>query len=167
MNPILAIQNWLLKASPEKKRKALLICVGGTATLALFIITGGDSAGDPAAPDALYYVGVFLKLAAVLLLIVGGGVIFQRWNMGKRLRKGPGRQMRLVETIRLSPRQAVHVVEVAGRHFLIGATDQSISILSAVDLPQEAETPAAAPTPALDFGELFTNMMRIPHAGGK
>jgi len=168
MNPLSVIQNWLLKATPEKKRKALLIGLGGTATLALFILTGGsDAAGDPAAPDALFYVGVFVKLAAVLLLIVGGAVIFQRWNGSRGLRKGTGRQLRLVETIRLTPRQAVHVVEVAGRHFLIGATDQSISILSPVDLPQEAEIPAAQANPILDFGDLFTNLVKAPHAGNK
>jgi flagellar biogenesis protein FliO len=70
--------------------------------------------------------------------------------------------MRLVETIRFSPRQAVHIVEVAGKNFLIGATDQSISILSPVELPQPDEEPIQQATPALNFGTLFTNLINAP-----
>jgi len=160
VNPIKAIQDWLAKATPEKKRKALLIVIGGTATLALFMLTGGDPSADSAGSDALYYVGVFFKLAAVLLLIVGGAVIFKRWNGRKSLHKGPGRQMRLVETVRLSPRQALHVVEVAGQHFLIGATDQSISILSPVSLEQAPEAADEASDPGLSFGSVFSNLVQ-------
>jgi flagellar biogenesis protein FliO len=158
MNPILAIQNWYRNASPDKKKKAVLISIASVATLALMISTGSaesSSGGIDSSP--LFYVGVFLKLGAVLLLITGGAVIFQRWY-GSRMRHGGERQMHLVETIRLSPKQALHVVEVGGQHFLIGATDQAISMLSSVErtAPQAETSPQPATQPALNFGELFT-----------
>ncbi len=165
MNPISALQAWLLNASPEKKRKAVLIGVGGIASLALFLTSGsGDAASEPIDSGPMFFIGVAVKLLAVLLLIVGGAVMLRRWKVG-RPTKGPGRQMRLVETVRLTPRQAIHVVEVAGQHFLIGATDNGISILSQVNLPQPAESPAeASPEPAqpeLNFEVLFSNLKQV------
>ena len=160
MNPILAFQNWYLNASPDKKKKALLIGIGSLATLALLVTTaGGDSSTDVNEPAALFYLGVAVKLAAVLLLIAGGGLILRRWYGNRAMRSD--RQMHLVETIRLSPRQALHVVEVNGQHFLIGATDQAISMLSSVDLtPLETESisapsPTELPGSEHSFGELF------------
>jgi flagellar biosynthetic protein FliO len=156
MNPILAFQNWYRNASPDKKRKALLIGIGSLATLALFMLTGGnDSTSNPLDASPLYFVGVAVKLIAVLLLIIGGAIIFQRWY-GNRLRKGTDRHMHLVESVRLSPKQALHVVEVAGKHYLIGATDSSISMLSPVEMPQEEPEPSTPAQPAISFGDLFT-----------
>jgi flagellar biosynthetic protein FliO len=171
MNPILLFQNWYRNASPQKKRKALLIGLGCLSTLALMITTaGGDSAEGALESTPLFFIGVAVKLSAVLLLIVGGSVMLKRWY-GGRSRRGPGRQMHLVESIRLSPKQALHVVEVGGQQFLIGATDQTITMLSNVEIaacgePAEntGEQPAStAPIqPALNFGDLFSAIQKKP-----
>ena len=154
MNPILAFQTWYLNASPGKKKKALLIGVGALATLVLMFTTGSDSTATSTESTPLFFIGVAVKLGAVLLLIVGGGVILRRWY-GNRLHHGTNRQMHLVETVRLSPKQSLHVVEVGGQHFLIGATDTGISMLSSVELvPAEPES-TQQPLPGANFGDLF------------
>ncbi len=168
MNPFLALQNWYRSASPNKKKQAILITVGSLATLALMLTSGGSSSSPDALDSTpLFFVGVAVKLAAVLLLIAGGALIFKRW-FGGRMRSGADRQMHLVESIRLSPKQALHVVEVGGQHFLIGATDQNISMLSSVEITALAAEPDGQPQPALNFNQLFTSLSQKttpPQAG--
>lgn len=61
-----------------------------------------------------------------------------------------------METVRLSPKQAVHLILVGGQQLLIGATDQSISLLTQVEpdltIP-EAE--ASGPAAGTDFASLL------------
>jgi len=57
------------------------------------------------------------------------------------------KRLSVVETIRFSQRQAVHLIRVDSRQFLIGATDQCMSLLSEVDhLEQTAGDPAGQKT---------------------
>jgi flagellar biogenesis protein FliO len=56
----------------------------------------------------------------------------------------------------LSPKQALHLVSVGDQQFLIGATDQSVTLISPVEVnldPSRAE--AANSQPGLDFGSLL------------
>jgi flagellar biosynthetic protein FliO len=156
MNPILAFQNWYLNASSAKKKKAVLIAIGALATLALMLTTGGGGSADGSVESTpLFFVGVAVKLGAVLLLIVGGSVILRRWY-GNRLHHGSDRQMHLVETVRLSPKQALHVVEIGGQHFLIGATDHSISMLSSLELALDEVKITNQTQPGVNFGDLYS-----------
>lgn len=42
----------------------------------------------------------------------------------------PGKDIRIVETVHLGPRKAVHVLEVDNRRFLIGSTNENITKLA-------------------------------------
>jgi flagellar biogenesis protein FliO len=104
----------------------------------------------------------------VVLLIYLTLYVLRRWQVGR-----PGRlprQVTILETTRLSPRQALHLVQVGKQVMLIGATDNSLALLSEeVELVeaglQEPELPqplsplgAITPlkTPALaGFGEIL------------
>jgi flagellar biogenesis protein FliO len=44
-----------------------------------------------------------------------------------------------MESVRLSPKQALHVVRVGEEYFLVGATDQNVNLLSQVDLHKETD----------------------------
>ncbi|MBL8093011.1 MAG: flagellar biosynthetic protein FliO [Anaerolineales bacterium] len=62
-----------------------------------------------------------------------------------------GRVMRTVESLRLAPRQAVHLIQVGDRTFLIGATDGGLQTLAEVELepnPAGAQVTPAAPVSA-------------------
>jgi flagellar biogenesis protein FliO len=56
---------------------------------------------------------------------------FGRWfsTLGSALSKGPQDDLRLVRTLRLTPRASVHVIEWDGRQWLIGAAENAVSVL--------------------------------------
>ncbi|MEN4010640.1 MAG: flagellar biosynthetic protein FliO [Bellilinea sp.] len=161
MNNLLnSLLNWYRSASRKQKIKIGLLGIGIVACLALALASGNPQAGN-ASPDSspLYFLGVIARLAGVLLLIVGGGVLAMRWARNPRRHNRSG-QMMLVESVRLSPKQALHLVQVGGQQFLVGATDQSIALISAVDsLPDEQlenTTPIAA-----DFNHLLRGLVNV------
>jgi flagellar biosynthetic protein FliO len=125
------LRQWFEGLSARQKIFVALLAFSFIATLVLLV---GDSsiASDPLDATPFYFFSAFIKLIVVLLLIVGAAAIFRRW-----IQPGAGiqsnRQMRLVETIRLSPRQALHLVTVGGQTLLIGATDQNVSLISPIE----------------------------------
>ncbi len=155
-NPLETLKNWYLHSSPKKKALAGLALISLVACGALLLSSGGtDGAAGGVGDSPFYYLGVMLKLVGVLLLIVGGAVMLLRWQ--KAPRKGfNARRLAREETIRLTPKQAVHLIRVGDQHFLIGATDQSVSLISAVDLPVEENAPAIPV--GLDFSQLLQNV---------
>ncbi len=140
-----AWRKWFDGLGKQQKLYAGLLAFSLVATLALISMGGSSSVtSDPLDSTPFYFFSAFVKLIVVLLLIVGVAVVFRRW-----IQPGAGinatRQMRLVETIRLSPRQALHLVTVGNQKLLIGATDQSVSLIS----------PIEADASGLEFGSLL------------
>jgi flagellar biosynthetic protein FliO len=125
------LRQWFEGLSARQKIFVALLAFSLIATLILLV---GDSSvsSDPLDTTPFYFFSAFIKLIVVVLLIFGAAAIFRRW-----IQPGAGiqsnRQMRLVETIRLSPRQALHLVSVGGQTLLIGATDQNVSLISPIE----------------------------------
>jgi flagellar protein FliO/FliZ len=120
------------------------------------IVNGGSkTTADPLGSTPLYFAGAFIKLIGVLLLIVISAVLLRRWlQIGPNARTG--HQLRLLETVRLSPKQALHLIAIGDQQLLIGATDQNVSLLSPVE---GGFSPIAEETTnhqqGLDFGSLL------------
>jgi len=157
MNGIMPlIRKWFETSSKKQKLVAALTVVSFLAIGALLSLGGGsETTSDPLGSTPFYFVSAFVKLLGVLLLIVGLSVIFRRWQ-----HLGPNgklvRQMRLLETVRLSPKQSLHIISIGGQKLLIGATDQNISLISHVEDSIEAAPIAESQTqPGLDFGTLM------------
>jgi flagellar biosynthetic protein FliO len=155
-NLLILFKRWFETSSKKQKWTALLTVVGLLCTIALFSLDGsGETSPDPLGSTPLYFAGAFIKLVVVLLLIVVSAIFARRW-----LQPGPHgksvRQMRLMESVRLSPRQALHLVSIGDRQFLIGATDQNVTLISPVEVNFDT-TPVEAtnPQPTLDFGSLL------------
>ncbi|KAA3648375.1 MAG: flagellar biosynthetic protein FliO [Chloroflexi bacterium] len=74
---------------------------------------------------------LIIKLILVLGLIYGSLYLLRRWQ-GNTLAR-PDKQVRLLESTRLSPRQGLHLVQAGTRVLLIGATDNSLSTLAEID----------------------------------
>ena len=135
------LNQWWRGASPKKRGTALVALIGIICTGLFLVFTSvyqpaSTAISTPATDkldNPLYYFGVVAKTVAVLLLIVGGAVVLRRYQQ-----KQPGgrseRSLAVVETTRLSPKQALHLVRAGNRHYLIGATDQSINLLSEVQI---------------------------------
>jgi flagellar biosynthetic protein FliO len=153
------MRKWFETSSQKQKVTAFLLFLSLLAT-GVYLTVGGasEATSDPLELTPFYYVSAFVKLIAVLLLIVGISVIYRRWQQLGSNGKLP-RQMRLLETIRLSPKQALHLIVVGDQKLLIGATDQNVSLITQVEddmdpVPAE-ETPAQT---GLDFGSLMQTL---------
>ncbi|NOZ06858.1 MAG: flagellar biosynthetic protein FliO [Chloroflexi bacterium] len=84
------------------------------------------------------------KLVLVLALIYGTAWVLKRFRFGIQPAPPKGQQINVVETARMAPNQTLHLIEVQGQTFLIGATEQRISLISSLS----KETPAAIPVSA-------------------
>jgi flagellar protein FliO/FliZ len=154
-DPIIGIQKWFKSSTPQKKLVAALLVISLLAT-GIFLIMSGASgiSTDPMSSAPLYLAGVFVKLIGVLLLIVASAVLFRRW-MHLEPKGGAVRQLHLLETVRLSPKQTLYLVAVGDQQLLIGATDQNISLLSPVESSfSAAQAGESLPQKGLDFGSL-------------
>lgn len=150
------IKGWIESSSKKQKLVVSLFAFGLLATGAL--LSFGDTSGvakDPLSSTPFYFLSAFVKLMAVLLLIVGSSVIFRRW-LQPGLNGKTARQLRLLETIRLSPKQALHLIVIGDQKLLIGATDQNVSLIAPIDdnlVPAPSEESQSQPE--LDFGSMI------------
>ncbi len=127
------------------------VCIGAGIVLAFLLIAvfGATLDQNPAsgpgnnAPSTLWTVlGIFWKLGLVLLIAYFSLYMLRRWQ-GNGISRAK-RQLTILESHHLSPRQTIHLVQVGEQVFFIGATDTSISLISEVALPLQAEPQAAA-----------------------
>lgn len=117
--------------------------LAGLTLIGLLLIPFGllGSERPPSASDAAgletssfnLVISVFLKFGVVILLIYVSLLALRKWQFGRA--GGVQRQMAILETTHLSPRQALHIVRVGEKTLLIGATDQSLTCLSELAAP--------------------------------
>ncbi len=93
-----------------------------------------------------------LGMVAVLLLVLGACWLFTRWaGTGLAGRFGvpaDRRQMKVVERLAVGRDQALLVVQLAGRTFLIGSSPSGFSLLA--ELTEEEGALWAVPPPGAD-----------------
>ena len=162
-NLVVLFKKWFETSGRKQKLTAGLFTFSLLSTLVLFMLNGtSKTTDDPLGSSPLYFMGVFIKLGGVLLLIVACSSLFRRWLQpgfqGKAIRR-----MRLLETVRLSPKQAIHLISIGDQQLLIGATDQNVSLLSQIEADlHTAEIESPTPQPALDFGSLLQSFNSQP-----
>lgn len=155
---------WWSDASPKKRWTAIGLTVGIICTALFLLITSSPAGSAPVAANSaermdnpLYYVGVAAKTIGVLLLIIGGAVILKRVQ-GKQKAKQAGRNLELVDSIRITPKQALHLVRAGDQCFLVGATDQSLNLISCVNLDtSKSEDPIPQPQQKVTFDSYLAN----------
>ncbi|NPV84688.1 MAG: flagellar biosynthetic protein FliO [Anaerolineae bacterium] len=118
--------------------------------------TERSEADTPYALDTtLMIVQVVFKILlvfALMFLLFAALRKWQNWRPG-----GTHKRLAIVETIRLSQRQAIHLVQVDAHQFLVGATDQSLTLLSELD---NAEQIAAVAASNQNQSESFDSLVR-------
>lgn len=128
-----------------------------------------DAPPLPRTPDLLQTASA---LAGVLLLGVGGVLLLRRMRGTARAPRG-ATLMSLRQTLRLTPRQAVHAIEFDDRLLLLGESERGLTLLDSGRLPDRAADEAdvaarssmpAAPTtadvaPADDDGAVPKNLL--------
>ena len=150
------IKKWYQTSSNKQKLTVFLLAFSLLITGLLLTFGGGSTtSADPLGSTPLYFASAFVKLLVVLLLIVGSSMIFRRWQQVGTGGKPP-RQMRVLETVRLSPKQALHLVVIGDQKLLIGATDQSVSLISSIEHSMNPVPVEDAPLQSgFEFGSLL------------
>ncbi len=75
---------------------------------------------------------LFYKMVLSVLLVVALGVaaIYVSKKLLPKITNLPGKEIRIVETVHLGPRKAVHLLEIGDRRFLISSTNENITKLA-------------------------------------
>jgi flagellar biosynthetic protein FliO len=94
---------------------------------------------DPTLNSTGLALGVFLRLILVVGAIYIAAMLVRRWQTGGL--KHSERQLTVLETLHLSQRRSVHLIRAAEQVFLIGATDQTVTLLG--QIPAQAGEPNA------------------------
>ena len=96
----------------------------------------GSSPGIPA---------LFFRMMVSIVLVVGLGVaaLYVSKKVLPRVARMSAKEIRIVETVYLGPRKALHLVEVGHHRLLIGSTHENITPLATVsddwlDLPKSS-----------------------------
>jgi flagellar biosynthetic protein FliO len=120
----------------------VLLFAAITANQQSSLAMGASAPGGDVSYTGLLF-NIIVKLAIVILLIYVTLLAIRRWQVGKAgiIR----RQMTILETTRLSPHQAIHLVQLNQRRILIGATDQSIRLICEVEPLEEPLAQIAQP----------------------
>ena len=71
-------------------------------------------------------------LSVLLVAVLGAAAIYASRKLLPRITNLPGKKIRIVETVHLGPRKALHLVEIGDQRLLIGSTNESITKLADV-----------------------------------
>lgn len=97
---------------------------------------GGSLFGyDPNSSGGLSYdpdSGIYSSLVRAVLFVVVLAVVavYASKKLLPKITNLPGKEVRVIETVYLGPRRAVHVLEVGNRRFLVGSTNENITKLA-------------------------------------
>ncbi|MFZ6646125.1 FliO/MopB family protein [Undibacterium sp. TJN25] len=81
--------------------------------------------------------GDFSRMAGgmtLVLLILAGGVYVVRRRLGFAVNSTRAKQLRIVESHRLTPKSSLHVVEFAGSQYMLAQSEQGVQCLVTVPL---------------------------------
>lgn len=108
--------------------------------------------------DPLLIVRVVLSLAAVFGLL---------WYFQRRAARGVSGQARPVTVVAkqgITPKAAVVTIDTEGRRFVLGVTEQSVSVIYETDTPPAATSDAAPELPPAKTWEAVSGSILDPNA---
>ncbi len=115
-----------------------IILAGTLLVQQLFISERVDASEQPPLGSASLVLDWILRLVFFLSLLFVGLYFARRWQRGAS--GVASRRVQILESRHLSPKQAVHLISADGRTFLIGATDQSLTMLSEIQVDQNTNS---------------------------
>jgi len=98
--------------------------------------TGSLFANDPdlqkESPYNLGHQELFYRtmVAVVFVIVLGAAAIYVSRRLLPGIARLPGKEIRIVETVHLGPRKAVHLLQIGDRRLLIGSTSESVTKLA-------------------------------------
>jgi flagellar biosynthetic protein FliO len=74
-----------------------------------------------------------MMLAVILVLALGIGVYYVSKKLGSKIINLPNRQIKLVETLYMGSRKALHLIKVGNKNIIIGTTPTTITRIADLD----------------------------------
>lgn len=113
----------------DKRGRLLAGGLAGVVLLAALLLafTGGSTRDASLGLLAFKMAGNTLAVLACLYLVLIG---LRRWQT--QVASISDRQLSVIETMRLSPKQVLHLVRVGDRQLLLGASDGQVALLAEV-----------------------------------
>ena len=84
--------------------------------------------------------------SVVVILVLAAPLVWLSRRLAPRLGTHVGKRLSLLETMYLGPRKSVHLVQVGSRRYLLGSSQEHVSLLAEVTSAFN-ETPAGEATP--------------------
>lgn len=107
------------------------------------------------------FIEMVFNTIAVLALLYVVLAAYKRWlQHSGRVRR---RQLELIESLRLGPKQAVHLVRVGERCLLVGGSDMQVSLLAEVEAPSTMESDASPPFLDGLVAQMMARLNSYPH----
>ena len=140
----IVLSRWFTKFNSLPKATQGTLLLGLLA--GVIVLLGLVTQGQPIDPNDSFIdmmVNVSLKLIIVLLLIFTSAMLLKRFGIASFQTRT--RNMKIVETLSLSPKRSLYIVRVGNQSLLLGATDQSINLIKEMDalttIEEEETTP--------------------------
>ena len=94
---------------------------------------------------------IFFKLLLIIGIIYLIFYLYRWWQTKNAIiRKN---RLSIKESVRFSPKQAVHIIRVDDKELLIGATDQQITLLSVINSDTKLEEKLNSEDGQIEYGE--------------
>lgn len=148
-----------------KQQKAIPIwgwIFGILVIFSLGLLVGGGGKGQIASPagaetdpfsTASLAFEVFFRLIIVLGLMYVFFIFLRRWQGGKT--GSAKKRLSVIETLHLSPRRIMYLIRLEEREFLVGATDQAMSLIAETDDGLSVEETDEISSPLGSFSSLL------------
>jgi len=129
--PEAEVQSWQSKTGAP-------LDLGAQMPLATLTDTADDANLSPLTRNRGGTGELFYKMMLSVLLVIGlgAGAIYASKKVLGKITNLPGKKIKVVETVYIGPRKAVHLLEVDNRRILIGSTNDNITKLA--DLTPDA-----------------------------
>lgn len=137
-----------------------------TITIGVFVVLGvamflllpqsSPSTGDTAYLTSTGFAfSVFLKLGVVVLIIAGLAILIRR--MQTKNQGFSAKRIEIVETVHLSPHRTLYLVIIEDQKILIGATDQSMTVLFQLSKTENSTDLNQQSSSSQNFADLLDN----------
>ncbi len=125
-------------AQPDADKPALKEAAAGREQplMETDVKTGSLSANDPGfqeeSPYGFSHQELFYRtmVAVVFVIVLGAAAIYVSRKLLPKIAGLPGKEIRVVETVHLGPRKAVHLLQIGHRRILVGSTNENITKLA-------------------------------------
>src|SRR3989338_5402062 len=79
----------------------------------------------------LDYTWLFVRVCVALVLVISLGFVFIRFFLPrlKGFHRSSQSAIKILDRNTLEPRKSIYLIQVGGRHYLIGTADQSVSLI--------------------------------------